>query len=74
MKIIHLEGEEDDIIWKLCNILLMKIQESIHLLIILIHDGGHEEGVRRALTRLINNYARKTNMLKEKMKHYLEMM
>lgn len=24
------------------------------------HDGGtHEEGVRRALTRIINNYARK---------------
>ncbi len=31
------------------------------------HDGGtHEEGVRRALTRVINNYARKTNILKEK--------
>jgi hypothetical protein len=31
------------------------------------HDGGtHEEGVRRALTRVINNYARKTKMLKEK--------
>ena len=31
------------------------------------HDGGtHEEGVKRALTRVINNYARKTNMLKEK--------
>ena len=31
------------------------------------HDGGtHEEGVRRALTRIINNYARKNNILKEK--------
>ena len=31
------------------------------------HDGGtHEEGVRRALTRIINNYARKVNLLKEK--------
>ena len=31
------------------------------------HDGGtHEEGVRRALTRVINNYARKNNILKEK--------
>ena len=31
------------------------------------HDGGtHEEGVRRALTRVINNYARKINALKEK--------
>ena len=31
------------------------------------HDGGtHEEGVRRALTRVLNSYARKNGMLKEK--------
>ena len=31
------------------------------------HDGGtHEEGVRRALTRVINNYGRKSGILKEK--------
>ena len=31
------------------------------------HDGGtHEEGVRRALTRVLNSYARKTGMLKDK--------
>ena len=31
------------------------------------HDGGtHEEGVKRALTRVINSYARKVNLLKEK--------
>jgi len=31
------------------------------------HDGGtHEEGVKRALTRLVNSYARKTNILKDK--------
>ena len=31
------------------------------------HDGGtHEEGVRRALTRVINAYAKKNNILKDK--------
>ena len=31
------------------------------------HDGGtHEDGVKRALTRVINSYARKTGILKEK--------
>ena len=31
------------------------------------HEGGtHEEGVKRALTRVINNYGRKANILKEK--------
>ncbi len=31
------------------------------------HEGGmHEEGVKRALTRIINNYARKQHLLKEK--------
>ena len=31
------------------------------------HDGGtHEDGVKRALTRVINSYARKNNLLKEK--------
>ena len=30
------------------------------------HDGGtHEEGVRNALTRIINNYARKVKCLKK---------
>src|SRR5574344_1109945 len=31
------------------------------------HDGGtHEEGVRRALTRIINSYAKNNNLLKDK--------
>ena len=31
------------------------------------HEGGtHEDGVKRALTRIINNYAKKMNLLKEK--------
>jgi DNA gyrase/topoisomerase IV subunit B len=38
----------------------------IHLLIILIHpEGGtHEDGVKRALTRIINNYAKKSKIFK----------
>ena len=33
----------------------------------ILHDGGtHEEGVRRALTRVLNNYARKNKFLKDK--------
>ena len=31
------------------------------------HDGGtHEDGVKRALTRIMNKYARSKNLLKEK--------
>ena len=68
-EIIHLEGEEDNIVFEVAlqytsdeNTRLYSFVNNINT-----HDGGtHEEGVRRALTRLINNYARKNNMLKEK--------
>ena len=56
--VIHLEGEEDGVFFEVA----MQYNTSYNT-----HDGGtHEEGVRRALTRVINNYARKTGILKEK--------
>ena len=68
-EIIHLEGEEDGIIFEVAMQYNSGYSDSIYSFVnnINTHDGGtHEEGVRRALTRVINNYARKTNMLKEK--------
>ena len=68
-QIIHLEGEEDGIIFEVAMQYNSGYTDSIYSFVnnINTHDGGtHEEGVRRALTRIINNYARKTNMLKEK--------
>ena len=67
--IIHLEGEKDGIIFEVAMQYNSGYSESIYSFVnnINTHDGGtHEEGVRKALTRLINNYARKTKMLKEK--------
>ena len=67
--IIHLEGEEDNIIFEVALQYNTGYTDSIYSFVnnINTHDGGtHEEGVRRALTRVINNYARKNNILKEK--------
>jgi len=68
-EIIHLEGEEDGIIFEVAMQYNSSYNENIYSFVnnINTHDGGtHEEGVRRALTRIINNYARKSGMLKEK--------
>ena len=67
--VIHLEGEEDDVFFEVAMQYNSSYKENIYSFVnnINTHDGGtHEDGVKRALTRLINNYARKTNMLKEK--------
>ena len=67
--IIHLEGEEDGIMFEVALQYNSGYNDNIYSFVnnINTHDGGtHEEGVRRALTRIINSYARKTNMLKEK--------
>ena len=67
--IIHLEGEEEGIIFEVALQYNSSYNDCIYSFVnnINTHDGGtHEEGVRRALTRLINNYARKNNILKEK--------
>ena len=69
-EIIHLEGEEDNIVFEVAmQYTSDDIIQDIYSFVnnINTHDGGtHEEGVRRALTRIINNYARKNNILKEK--------
>ena len=67
--IIHLEGEEDSIILEVAMQYTTDENTRIYSFVnnINTHDGGtHEEGVRRALTRIINNYAKKANILKEK--------
>ncbi len=68
-QIIHLEGEEEGIMFEVAMQYNSGYTDSIYSFVnnINTHDGGtHEEGVRRALTRIINNYARKNNILKEK--------
>ena len=68
-EIIHLEGEEKDVIFEVALQYNNGYTDNIYSFVnnINTHDGGtHEEGVRRALTRIINNYARKVNLLKEK--------
>ncbi len=68
-EIIHLEGEENGVYLEVAMQYNSGYSESIYSFVnnINTHDGGtHEEGVRRALTRIINSYARKANILKEK--------
>ncbi len=68
-QIIHLEGEEEGIIFEVAMQYNTGYTDNIYSFVnnINTHDGGtHEEGVRRALTRVLNNYARKNNILKEK--------
>ena len=68
-EIIHLEGEDAGVIFEVALQYNSGFTDSIYSFVnnINTHDGGtHEEGVRRALTRIINSYARKANILKEK--------
>ena len=67
--IIHLEGEDDGVMFEVAMQYYTGYNENIYSFVnnINTHDGGtHEEGVKRALTRVINSYARKNNILKEK--------
>ena len=67
--IIHLTGEEDGVMFEVAMQYNTSYNDNIYSFVnnINTHDGGtHEEGVRRALTRVINSYARKNNLLKEK--------
>ena len=68
-EIIHLEGEEDNVFFEVAMQYNTTYNENIYSFVnnINTHDGGtHEEGVRRALTRVINSYGRKSGILKEK--------
>ena len=67
--IIHLEGEENNVFFEVAMQYNTGFNENIYSFVnnINTHDGGtHEEGVKRALTRVINSYARKNGILKEK--------
>ena len=67
--IIHLDGEEDNVFFEVAMQYNSSYNDNIYSFVnnINTHDGGtHEEGVKRALTRVINSYARKNNILKEK--------
>ncbi len=67
--IIHFEGEDEGVFLEIAMQYTDAYNDNIYSFVnnINTHDGGtHEEGVRRALTRVINSYARKTGILKEK--------
>ena len=67
--IIHLSGEEENVMFEVAMQYNSSYNENIYSFVnnINTHDGGtHEDGVKRALTRVINSYARKTGILKEK--------
>lgn len=67
--IIHLDGEDSGVFFEVAMQYNTSYNDNIYSFVnnINTHDGGtHEEGVRRALTRVINSYARKTGLLKEK--------
>ena len=67
--IIHLDGEEQGVFFEVAMQYNTSYNDNIYSFVnnINTHDGGtHEDGVKRALTRVINSYARKNHILKEK--------
>ena len=67
--IIHLSGEKNGVFFEVAMQYNTSYQPNIYSFVnnINTHDGGtHEDGVKRALTRVINKYARSKNLLKEK--------
>ena len=67
--VIHLNGEKDGIIFEVALQYNSGYNDNIYSFVnnINTHDGGtHEDGVKRALVRVINSYSRKNNILKEK--------
>ena len=67
-QIVHLSGESDNISVEVALQYNTDYSSSIYSFTnnINTHEGGtHEDGVKRALTRIINNYAKKNKFLKE---------
>lgn len=67
-EIVYVEGKEDDIIVEVALQYNDSYNSSIYSFVNNINtgDGGtHEEGVKRALTRIINNYAKNNKILKD---------
>lgn len=67
-EIVYVEGREDDIIIEVALQYNDSYNSSIYSFVNNINtgDGGtHEDGVKRALTRIINNYAKSNKLLKE---------
>ena len=67
--IIHLQGIEDNVFFEVALQYNTGYNDNIYSFVnnINTHDGGtHEDGVKRALTRVINSYAKKAGILKEK--------
>ena len=66
--IVYVEGKEDDIVIEVAMQYNDSYNSSIFSFVNNINtgDGGtHEDGVKRALTRIINNYARNNKILKD---------
>ncbi len=68
-EIIYLEGVKDDISIEVALQYNNGYQENIYSFtnnINTIEGGTHEDGVKSALTRVINSYAKQNNLLKDK--------
>ena len=67
--IIHLDGEEDGVMFEVALQYTNGYNDNIYSFVnnINTHDGGtHEDGVKRALTRVINSYGKKSGIIKDK--------
>jgi DNA gyrase subunit B len=68
-RVIHFEGKRDDAEVEIALQWNRGFGDSLHSFANTIntHEGGtHEEGLKKALTNVINRYARNRNLLKEK--------
>ena len=66
--IIYVEGRENDILVEVAMQYNESYNSSVYSFTNNIHNiegGTHEDGVKNALTRTINNYARNAKLLKE---------